>query len=131
MKFCKVSLFLALLAAVCLPAVAQTGVKLDVPFDFIAAGKTLPAGHYAVVPARSMSRDAWLISNDHTSVMVLSNPVESPATAHNPSLVFWQAGGTYSLVQIWDKEHSGRELLKSKNRTVVADGGRYVQVAAE
>ena len=131
MKFCKVSLFLALLAAVCLPAVAQTGVKLDVPFDFIAAGKTLPAGHYAVVPARSMSRDAWLISNDHTSVMVLSNPVESPATAHNPSLVFWHAGGTYSLVQIWDKEHSGRELLKSKNRTVVADGGRYVQVAAE
>src|SRR5208337_272768 len=45
----KVTLFLVLLAAVCLPAVAQK-IQLDVPFNFIVAGKFLPAGHYVVSP---------------------------------------------------------------------------------
>jgi hypothetical protein len=132
MRICKVSLFLALLVAVCLPAVAQNEVQLNVPFDFIAAGKILAAGHYTVLPAGSISRDAWLIRNDHNSVMVIANPVDSPATTHRPSLVFLQAGGRYSLVQIWPTEHSGREVLRSKvKQTLVAQDGKYVEVASE
>ena len=132
MKFCKVSMFLALLGAVCLPAVAQTRLELDVPFNFIAAGKSLPAGHYTVDAVGSTDSRAWFISNDHASVTVFSNAVQSPQTAHNLSLVFLQAGGTYSLVQIWDKEHSGREVLRPKvKQTVVAQGSKYVEVAAE
>lgn len=43
MKFCKFGLFFALLAAMCLPAAAQE-LHVDVPFTFVAGGKTLPAG---------------------------------------------------------------------------------------
>src|SRR5208337_3955943 len=125
MKFCKVSLFFALLVAVCLPAVAQTQMRLDIPFNFIAAGKSLPAGHYMVVRVFEDDRTAWRICNDHDCVMMLTNSVQSPGTAHRPSLVFWQAGEAYSLVQIWPEEYSGREVLRSNvKRTLVAEGGR-------
>jgi len=132
MKFCKVGLFLALLVAFCLPAVAQTGVQLDVPFNFIAAGKILPAGHYTVVPVFTDDRAVWRISNDQASVMVLTNLVESPQTAHGHSLVFLQAGGAYSLVQIWDAGYFGRDVVRSNVRqTLVAQGDKYVEIGAE
>jgi hypothetical protein len=133
MKFCKVSLFLALLVAVCLPAAAQTeGLRLNIPFDFIVAGKSLPAGHYTVVPVFTNSSVTWCVSGEHASVMVNTNLVQSTQSAHNLSLVFLQSDGTYSLAQIWDQEHSGRELLRSKQKqTMVAQGGKYVEVGAE
>jgi len=132
MKFCKVSLFLALLAAVCLPAVAQTGVQLDIPFNFIATGKVLPAGHYTVVPVLTDDRATWRISNGHDSVMMLTDSLESPGAEHRPSLVFLHAGEAYSLVQIWPGGHFGRDVFRSNvNHTLVAQGGKYVEVGAE
>ena len=135
MKFCTVSLFFALLVAVCLPAVAQTEVRLDIPFNFIAAGQSLPAGHYTVVPVFHNDRAAWRISNDHDSVMVLTNSLESPQTAHRPSLVFFYAGEAYSLVQIWPGGQFGRDVPRSnvKQTLVAQDGkdGKYVEIGAE
>jgi hypothetical protein len=57
MKFCKVSIFFALLVAVSLPAVAQRVIQFDIPFNFSAAGKSLPAGHYEV--AQVFDGDSW------------------------------------------------------------------------
>ena len=132
MKFCKISLFLVLLVAVCLPAVAQSVVRLNIPFNFIAAGKILPAGHYSVVPVFKDNHAAWRISNDHDCAVVLTNPVESPQTEHGPSLVFLQAGGAFSLVEIWDMGHLGREVVRSNvKQTLVAQGGKYVEIGAE
>lgn len=133
MKFCKVSLFFALLVAVCFPAVAQTAMPVNIPFDFVAAGKTLPAGHYLVKPAFSSDKVAWSISNGKTGALFLSNSVES-TKAHGPSLVFLQAGGAYSLIQVWTRENSGREVLKSNvKQTLVSEGDkkRYVEIGAE
>lgn len=131
MKFCKVSLFVALLVAVCLPAVAQTEMRLDIPFNFIAVGKFLPAGHYMVVRAFG-DRAAWRISNDHAGVMILTNSVESRQSAHRPGLIFLRTGEAYSLVQIWPEEHFGRDVLRSNvKRTLVAEGGKYVEIGAE
>jgi hypothetical protein len=131
MKFCKLGLFFALFAAVCLPAAAQTRLELNIPFDFVAAGKSLPAGHYSVATGFG-ERRAWFISNDHTSVSVLSQGMHSPETTHGASVVFFQSGGTYSLVQIWDGTHTGQKVLKSNvKQTLVAEGGKYVAIAAE
>jgi hypothetical protein len=52
MKFCKVSLFLTLLVAVCLPAVAQAQIELNIPFNFFAAGQ--------VVTCRALSSGSGL-----------------------------------------------------------------------
>jgi hypothetical protein len=132
MKVFKVSLFFALLVAVCLPAVSQTQVRLDIPFDFTAAGKSLPAGHYTVAPAWPTDHGSWRIYNDHASVVVFTSWVKSPQTSHLPSLVFLQSGVGYSLVQIWPSEHSGLDVVRSKTKqTFVAESGKYVEIAAK
>jgi hypothetical protein len=139
MKFCKVSIFLALLAAVCLPAVAQSQLQAKIPFNFSVAGKSLPAGHYRVTQVVAGEQNVWLVSGHKDGVMMLTNPVESRQKAHPLSLVFWHTGTTYSLVQIWPKGHSGRALLlrSTVKTTVLAEGARsvengtYVEIAGE
>jgi hypothetical protein len=131
MKFCRVSLFFALLIAVCLPAVAQTGMRANIPFNFVAAGQSLPAGQYVVAPVFKDGHTAWRIYSDNANVHLLTSPVESQK-AHNPSLVFFQAGGVYSLVEFWPSEHSGRGVPKSNvKQTLVSENGKYVEIAAK
>jgi len=133
MKFLKFSLWMALLVAACLPAAAQTGqLRLNIPFDFIVKGKTLPAGHYVVKRLGTIDDSVWTLEGDQASAMFLTNPVESPKVSHNPSLIFLKAGDQYSLQQIWDGQHFGRELPRSNvKQTMVAENGTYVEVGAE
>jgi hypothetical protein len=132
MKFCKVSLFLTLLMAVCVPAVAQTEMRFDIPFNFLAAGKSLPAGHYIVVRVCGDDHTAWRIYAGHASAMMLTNSVESSQTAHRRSLLFLHASGVYSLVQFWPTQHIGRELPGLKVKPIlVAEGDKYVEIGAE
>jgi hypothetical protein len=134
MKFCKVSLFLALFTAVCLPAVAQDQIQLNVPFNFFAAGKSLPAGHYQVERLFDGNMAAWrLVSDNGPATVVLTNSVQSPKTEHPPSLVFRNTGTTYSLIQIWTTEHFGRDLpLREKVKTtLIAETEKYVVIEAK
>ena len=133
MKFLKFSLFLALLVAACLPAAAQTQqMRLNIPFDFIVKGKTLPAGHYIAKRLGTIDESVWTLESDQAAAMFLTNPVESPKVSHNPSLIFLKAGDQYSLLQIWDGQHFGREVLRTNvKQTMVADAGQYVEVGAE
>ena len=132
MKFCKFGLFVALFAAVCLPAGAQTALKVNIPFNFVAAGKSLPAGEYRVT-SFAKSDNEWVITNDHVGTLILTRPIESPEKTHRPSLIFLQAGGSYSLVQIWNGDRSGRDVPKvNVKKTLVADeGGKFVEIGAE
>ena len=132
MKFCKVSLFLALLVAVCLPAVGQTAMRVDIPFNFVATGKSLPAGQYTV--ARS-SGNTWCISDDHSGALMLTSAIDPSRKGHRSSLIFLKAGGTYSLVQIW-LWNSGRAVpqWQVKQTLVSKDGskaGDYIEIGAE
>jgi len=139
MKFCKVSIFLALLLAVCLPVVAQAQMQVNVPFSFSAAAKSLPAGQYRVSQISSGDQALWLVSGYHDGAMMLTNPVVSRKKAHRPSLTFWCEGKSCSLVQIWLTENYGRELrLKSNVKSTVlaeastpVENGKYVEIAGE
>jgi hypothetical protein len=133
MKLYKASLFFALLVSVCLTGVAQSQIRLNVPFEFSVGGKSMPAGHYRVARMDDNDQAVWRISNDHGAAIVLTNPVESPHKAHPPSLVFLWAGDKYFLVQIWASEHAGQDLLlKPKVTTVIlAKGSKYVEIGAE
>jgi hypothetical protein len=136
MKFCKVSLFFALLVAVCLPAMGQTAIRVDIPFNFVAVGKSLPAGHYTVARFLTPSGNMWSISDDQArTVMVMNTNQDGSQKAHRPSLVFLQAGGTYSLIQIWNWD-SGRDVPQSqvKHTLVSKDeskSDKYVEIGAE
>jgi hypothetical protein len=134
MKFCKVSLFLALLVAVCLPAFAQAQIRLNIPFNFSAEGKSLPAGHYQVERLFDGNLAAWrLVNDDGQATVVLTNSVQSPKTAHPASLVFRNTGTTFSLVQIWTGEHFGRELplREQVQTTLIAGADKNVVIEAE
>jgi len=133
MKFLKFSLLVALLVAACLPGVAQTHqVRLNIPFDFMVKGKTLPAGHY-IVRQGNLDDSVWTIEGDRGSAIFLTNPVEStPKVAHGPSLVFLRAGDQYALLRIWDGGQAGRELLLTNvKQTMVAQGTQLIEVNAE
>ena len=133
MKFLKFSLFIALLVAACLPAAAQTEqLRLNIPFDFIVKGKTLPAGQYIVKRLGTIDDSVWTLQSEQAAAMFLTYPVESRNVSHSPSLTFLRTGDQYSLLQIWDGQHFGRELLRSNvKQTVVADAGQLVVVGAE
>jgi hypothetical protein len=136
MKFCKVSLFFALLVAVCLPAMGQTAMRIDIPFNFVAVGKSLPAGHYKVARCGTQSGQMWSIYDDRDRAVVIMNTnLAGSQKAHHPSLVFLQAGGTYSLIQIWNWD-SGRDVPQShvKHTLVSKDeskSDKYVEIGAE
>ena len=134
MKLCKVSVFFALLVAACLPVVGQTAMRVNIPFNFVAGGKSLPAGHYRTARL-PVSDCAWYISNDHTGASMLTHLAESTQNSHRPSLVFLRAGGTYSLIKI-QTDNWGWEVPQSKvKQTLVSkDGskaGDYIEIGAE
>jgi len=131
MKCCKLGAFVALLFAVCLPAVAQSGLQIDVPFDFMVSGKTMPAGHYKVQPI-FQNNTAWSLVGEHGSAAVLTNSVESAGTKHNLSMIFLHDGGAYLLSEIWPDGRLGRTVMEPRvKQTLVAKGDKQVEINAE
>jgi hypothetical protein len=128
---CKIGIFLALFAAVCLPAMAQSSMKVNIPFNFSVKGKSLLAGQYTVAKVVDGSNGSWSVSGYHGGVLMITSDV-SRQKAHRPGLVFWRSGDTYSLIQIWTGE-CGRELfLRPKVKaTLLAQDGTYVEIAGE
>jgi len=136
MKFARMSVFVALLVAVCLPAGAQvikTKMGVNVPFNFVAGSEYLPAGHYTIVQAFSDNNTTWRITSDDDrhSVSMLTDTTSSPVKSHRRSVVFQQVGARYVLSEFWTTEHSGREVPKARHQTLEASAGKNVEVAAE
>ena len=106
------------MAAVVVPANGQvsTFVSADIPFDFIVANKTLPAGKYTVTEASSnglriRSRDA------ESSAMRLTNVITDKSKKRSARMVFHRYGQQYFLTEVWSGESYGHQLLKcSKER---------------
>jgi hypothetical protein len=87
-----IAFLLALSGAV--KAESQDGVTVEVPFQFVVSGQTLPAGTYTV---RQLSKDSsglLTLTNkeDLTSVVVLPY-ASNDALVDQPQVSFEQAGG--------------------------------------
>lgn len=98
-------------------------VQADIPFDFIVAGKTFPAGNYTFTEDTSMLGTLVIRSLDgRTSVAVHTRSVqENWIGADETKLVFNQYADQYFLAQVWSVGNvSGRELLKSNTESEVA-----------
>ncbi len=133
MKLCKFTLALVLVAAAGLPAVAQSQMSLNIPFEFTVNGKTLPAGHYSVWATFRNNNGAWTINGDKGVASVITHSVQSPFKPHNHSLVFVRAGDHYFLAQIWNDAYWGGELkLPDMKPLIVAEKDHeYVEIAAK
>lgn len=107
----KAILSLIVMAGLCLPVAAQSQrLRLEIPFNFAVAGKMLPAGRYEVKRVWNADSIMWTIQGEQASTRITTSSIESPRVSHSPGLMFVESGGTYSLAEIWESEHSGQKV---------------------
>ena len=96
-------------------------VKVNVPFDFIVTGKTLPAGSYAVRFDAGRSVLSVQSVDSRETTMFLASETEKFEPAEQTKLVFRQYGNRYFLRQVWMGGNSeGIELPKTRREIEVA-----------
>ncbi|HKO45451.1 MAG TPA: hypothetical protein VJU84_19405 [Pyrinomonadaceae bacterium] len=99
-------------------AQAQSGktVISNIPFEFVVADQTLPAGKYQV--NRSIG-NALAISTSDAAVFRLTNEIE-PSKDRRARLVFHRYGNRYFLAEAWTGAgEAGRQLLKSRQERAI------------
>ena len=104
-------------------ASAQTvNMKVNVPFNFIVSGGTLPSGEYTIQGLGTAGNAMSIRSADKTAKsLVLASRCESRETPERSKLVFHRYGDRYFLAQIWMAgNNAGHELPQSRRETEVA-----------
>ena len=127
----KAILPLFVMAGLCLPVAAQTQrLRLEIPFNFAVAGKMLPAGRYEVKRVWNADSIMWTIQGEQASTRIATTSIESPRVSHSPGLMFIESGGTYSLAEIWESEHSGQEVPRPGTKsTGRVQAGRCLEIS--
>jgi hypothetical protein len=97
------------LAALAITAKGQAADQLvvNIPYEFVVAGKTLPAGPYRINRVSDKNERALVISSfeNRAAVLVLPSEVAGKTRAEQPSVSFQQVGGQHLLSKIETGEH--------------------------
>src|SRR5215472_3715364 len=108
-------------------------IKAQVPFQFVANGKTMPAGECIVAVVVSNGRQ-WSRSAAGQHVYALPNADESPNASKETALVFQEHGDRYFLAGIKHEGGVGYELpasrLEGELRTRNAAGEVFTLLAS-
>ena len=93
-------------------------VVSNIPFEFIVADKTLPAGEYQV--NRALGNALTIrTSNGDASASRLTNEIQ-PNKDKRARLVFHRYGDRYFLAEVWTGAGDvGRQLLKSRQERAI------------
>lgn len=108
-SFLRILLVLVGFAVLTIPARAQAPdrVLVKVPFSFVAAGQTFPAGEYKVIRLRDEEpRVLLLINNQNGANMVVLLPQSQEAAHGKPQLDFASIGDEHFLSRIQTAEHA-------------------------
>lgn len=102
------------LAATSLVAQSKPLIKVNVPFNFVAGAKTLPAGEYQVDTDRPnvvliQSKDSKPNMN-----LVIVHSAQNTQMNGVAALKFNRYGDRYFLSEIWTGSDVGRQLPKSR-----------------
>ena len=128
-------LFVVFLGAALLAGLASAGasdrIAVNIPYNFVASGKTLPAGSYIVQRLSNSNYFPLSISgrDNGTSVFVQSIEVRSTTEDH-PNLAFLVAGDQHFLTSIQTGEHVF-SLAVSKDVRQAASGHTYLTGTSE
>lgn len=107
----------AFYAALLLAASACIGqtkgdVVANIPFPFVVAGHTLPAGRYIVSPVNQNT--VRLHESTGPGILVSTNAAQRPQSDVSSKLVFHSYENTYFLSQVWiTGSDMGRQLHRS------------------
>ena len=110
-------------AALCATAAFATEQKrVEVPFDFVASGKTLPAGTYKVGRLSGDRLSAQLLRNRDNSVAVFVNPVAAETSyVDMPVVRFQQVGNQFFLSSIQTEDDIFNfQISRSANQEAAA-----------
>lgn len=111
----------AVVTAVAANAQSSSKIVAHVPFDFSVGYKILPAGEYSV-KAVAVGDSGLLIqsADEATTVLRLSQAIESGKKQTHARLVFHRYGERYFLAEVWNGvDRTGRQLLRSQEETGV------------
>jgi len=112
--------FTALLLATAARA-QSTNVTASVPFDFVVADQTYPAGDYAVKSISNTGVPILIRNSDKAEGFALSVACSSVKPSTTTKLVFHRMGGQYFLYQVWQEGNTiGREFRLSKTEKQLA-----------
>jgi hypothetical protein len=96
-----------------LNAQSSTTIKTQVPFDFVANGKTMPAGE-CTIAVDVNGRTLLSISSGEQHAYALPIADESPSARKKTALVFHRYGNQYFLVAIEHEGGTGYQLRASR-----------------
>ena len=104
-----------------------TTIKAQVPFKFVANGKTMPAGE-CTIQIMVNGRTSLSISsgNQHASAFPIAD--ESPNGSKKTALVFHRYGGRYFLTRIERAGRTGYEFPASKLESELRAGNMAEEV---
>ena len=104
-------------------AKAPGSVVFQIPFDFVVAGKTLPAGEYIIVRSTLASDEILSIRSLDKSrgVYVLTSTLRASNILNDSKLVFNRYQDQYFLSEFWiSGQDSGRMVIKSERERALA-----------
>ena len=109
------------LAATPTKAQSSSGVRADVPFDFIVGDTTLSAGRISVGGASGSEARSLSITNyaKGQSTFRLAQSLMGPDTTEQGKLVFHKYGNQYFLAEVWVPGFKVLELAKSKSERAI------------
>jgi hypothetical protein len=109
-----------LLVASAMPVLAEWNLdqrmRIRVPFDFSASGRTMPAGEYTV-NVRPDTGTIMMQAKGQTPLILTTIPKESLNVSTRGRLVFLKSGTTLSLSEIWTRGNSTGQTLPLKSET--------------
>jgi len=97
----RLLLVLAGVAGLSIPAKAQALVVVKIPFQFVAAGQTFPAGEYKISRLNDWDSRILLLSSMENHVGVALLAIDAEGTPHNKAkLAFATVGDQHFLSRI-------------------------------
>ena len=93
----------------------------NVPFEFVAANKTLPAGHYSISSSTGGSEVIKISARQKSAnVFAMTIPLSRSKSTDKGKLVFRRYGNRYFLAEIWAAgEREGLKLQKSREEKAI------------
>jgi hypothetical protein len=102
-----------LLAASACIAQTKGDVAAEIPFPFVVAEHTLPAGRYIVSPMNGNTLRIHKFMGP--GMLVLTNAAQRSESDNSSKLVFHRYEGAYFLSQVWIMGNDrGKEVLRSR-----------------
>jgi len=98
-------------------ATAQSSISLraDIPFEFTAAGKTMPAGEYSLRSLAPPEIVAISATDGGAQALLLTQGAASNTVSDQSKLLFRKYGDRYFLAEVWSAGSlSGQRLPVSK-----------------